>query len=196
MKLYQKVILCCLFAPIIHINFSNLFIYGVDVAMGFKPDKVTYFGVLGCYTYNWQYLVINSATLTKSVIMLIVGYYLNKHPNENYKLIGALLFFVIPFGYARDLAYFFLFKMNPINSWILKEEWKQVPIILFKTYYNYKLVFNFLALTYSIVSLYLCYKVICYYWNPHFRFLIFTLGVMVSAASTMLWYMCIGPLVY
>jgi hypothetical protein len=196
MKLYQKVILCCLLAPIFHINFSNLFIYGIDVAMGFKPEKITYFGVLGCYKETWMYLVMNTASFSKSIILLLLGYFLSKKPNENFKLLGALVLFYIPFGYVWDLGALLLFKVNPFNKWMLNEEWKQLPMFIFKTFYNYKLIFNFLALTYSIVSLYLCYKTIRYYWNPHFRFLIFTLGVMVSAASTILWYMCIGPLIY
>ncbi len=196
MKLYQKVIICCFIAPLIHINFSNLFIYGIDIAMGFKPDKVTYFGVLGCYTHNWQYLVINSASLTKSILLLMAGYHLSKHTNENYKLIGALLLFFIPFGYAKSFAYFLLFKVNTFNGWILKEEWKEVPIVIFRTYYNYKLVSNSLSLVYSLISLYLCYRVVRYYWSSNFRVLIFTWGVLASAISTIAWYLFIGPSVY
>lgn len=164
--------------------------------MGFKPDKVTYFGVLGCYTHNWQYLVINSASLTKSILLLMAGYHLSKHTNENYKLIGALLLFFIPFGYAKSFAYFLLFKVNTFNGWILKEEWKEMPIVIFRTYYNYKLVSNSLSLVYSLISLYLCYKVVRYYWSSNFRFLIFTLGVIVSAVSVIGWYLFLGPLLY
>lgn len=196
MKLYQKVILCCFFAPLIHINTSNLFIYGIDMAMGFKPYKLTYFGVLGCYTESWMYLVMNTASFGKSIILLLLGYFLSKKPNENFKLLGALILFFIPFGYAWDLGTLVLFKVNPFNKWMLNEEWKKLSIVIFKTYYNYKVALNIFSLIYSLTSLYLCYKIVRYYWSKNLRFLIFTLGVVASALSTIAWYFFIGPIVY
>lgn len=166
------------------------------MAMGFKPDKVTYFGVLGCYTHNWQYLVINSASLTKSILFLMAGYHLSKHTNENYKLIGALLLFFIPFGYAWDLGALLFFKVNPFNKWMLNEEWKQLPMVIFKTYFNYKIVLNIFSIIYSLISLYSCYKIVRYYWSKNFRFYMFTLGAVASALSTIAWYFFIGPIVY
>lgn len=196
MKLYPKVILCCFLAPLIHINASNLFIYGVDMAMGFKPYKVTYYGVLGCYTESWMYLVMNTASFSKSIVLLLLGYLLSKKPNENFKLIGALVLFFIPFGYAWDLGTLVFFKVNPFNKWMLNEEWKQLPMVIFKTYYNYKVVLNMFSLIYSLISLYLCYKIVRYYWSKSFRFYIFTLGAVASALSTIAWYFFIGPIVY
>jgi hypothetical protein len=166
------------------------------MAMGFKPNKVTYYGVLGCYTESWMYLVMNTASFCKSIVLLLLGYFLSKKPNENLKLLGALVLFYIPFGYAWDLGALLLFKVNPFNKWILNEEWKQLPMVIFKTYYNYKLVLNIFSSIYSLTSLYLCYKIVRYYWSKNFRFLVFTLGVFTSAISTITWYLFFGPHIY
>lgn len=196
MKLYLKVILCCLLAPLIHLNLSNLFIYGVDLCMGFQPIKVTYFGVLGCYTQTWMYLVINSASLTKSILLLTIGYKLSQHSNINYKLIGASFLCMIPFGYAEDLFMYIFYNQNPFSSWALKESWKQDSIIIFNTYYNYKLVLNSISLVYSVTSLYLCYKIVSYHWPTQLRLLMFTLGILASATSVIIWYLWLGPILY
>ena len=164
--------------------------------MGFKPYNVTYFGVLGCYTESWMYLVMNTASFSKSIFLLLLGYFLSKKYNENFKLLGALILFFIPFGYAWDIGTLLFFKVNPFNKWLLREEWKQLPMVIFKTYYSYKVALNIFSLIYSLTSLYLCFKIVRYYWNSNFRFLVFTIGIVASALSTITWYFFIGPMIY
>lgn len=164
--------------------------------MGFHPVKVTYFGVLGCYTNTWMYLVINSASLAKSVLFLTIGYKLNQYSNINYKLLGAGFLCMIPFAYTQDLFMYIFFKINPLNGWVLRESWKQDSIIIFGNYYNYKLVLNLIAIVYSSITLYLCYKIVRYYWPTQLRLLVFTLGILASAASVTTWYFWLGPKLY
>ena len=139
MRLYQKIILCCAVAPLVHINLSNAFIYLIDLAMGFKPDKVTFYGVLGCYTKPWMYQVMNVASFIKSGLLLYLGYYLSRKQTENSKLFGALLLFFIPYGFAWDLVEWILTQQQPFSFLQFNEQWKALPGGAFSTYYNYRI---------------------------------------------------------
>lgn len=196
MKLYQKVIVCCAAAPLVHINLSNVFIYLIDLAMGFKPEKVTYYGVLGCYTKPWMYQVMNLASFIKSGLLLYFGYKLSCKPTEHAKLLGALLLFFIPYGFAWDLVEWILTQHQPISFLQFNEQWKQLPGGIFLNYYNYRICLAVISILFHAISIYYCYRILKYYWPYKLRFYFLTWGTMASAFSVSVWYLALGKIIY
>ena len=188
--------MCCLAAPLVHINLSNAFIYLIDLAMGFTPEKVTYYGVLGCYTKPWMYQVINVASFVKSGLLLYYGYILSSKLTENSKIIGALLLFFIPYGFAWDLAEWILTQHQPFSFLQFNEYWKTLPGGIFLNYYNYRICLAIISILFHAISIYYSYRVVKYYWDNILRIYFFTWGVISSVFSVCVWYLALGKFIY
>lgn len=193
--LKYKIILIGLLAPAFHANLQNVISLGIGLLMGFKPAKVTYHGVLGCYPEVWMYLFYNAIAIPIIFILVYSGYLFSKQSNENKKLTGALLLFWVPLSILFMIAYslygltFFSFISN-------KTQLESTPFPLFGNMYIYRWVIAVLGYSLKIIYLYLCYQVIFKYWTPQMRFNFFTFGIAASAAGMFLWYFIAGPALY
>ncbi|MES2559099.1 MAG: hypothetical protein V4590_05130 [Bacteroidota bacterium] len=194
-SLKYKMVLCCLFAPAFHANFSNLTVLIFDKIIGFEPTRVTYFGVFGCHTESWMGVAYFFTFVPFNVALIWLGYTLSKHASVLHKLLGAVLLFTIPYTLGYELLNI-AFGYHPWAFLDYKEKGLLREVPVFGNSYTFAWVSfsvrHVLLLFYS----YLCYRVVFKYWDTQMRIYFFTYGAIACALGLYGWYFLVGPFVY
>jgi hypothetical protein len=164
-----KVILCCLVAPIFYANLHNLIVLTFDAAIGFKPVKITYFGVLGCMPDAWMYLAAFITFVPVGFTINMVGYTLSQKKQTAYKLIGAVLLFGVVFRMAEELLHIVVGGAHPLSFIRNKENYMLEVFPVFGNKYYFFWVRFVVEKSLLLFYFYLCYRVVKYYWDKRMR---------------------------
>lgn len=195
-SLKVKIVLCCLLAPFIDANFDNLIGLMFNYCIGLKPEKVTYFGVLGCPTETWMSVAGFFFIIPFSFGTNMLGYKLSQQDNVIYKLLGALLLYSFIFSFGKTMLFLVVGGSHPFSFLEYKIMSQERAVPLFGNMYTFLLVSRIIDTALRLFYLYLCYLVVFRYWDKQMRIYFFTYGAAACALGLYLWYFVLGPFFY
>jgi hypothetical protein len=193
-----RVVLICFLAPIVFINFwigEILIIYNL---IGFIPDKVTYYGVVGCITESWMYPPIFFSGLIIDFVIIISAYMLSKKASQNNKinltLFSAFLFYPVSNRWVNEIIHWL--KENYFGFIKRRAYLEEQHLSFFGNLYNYEWTEFIFHTIVSIFYLLLAYQIIFNHWEKKIRIQFFTFGLASCLAGKLFWHFFLGPMIY
>lgn len=193
-----RIILLCFLAPIVYANFflgETLIIYKV---IGFVPDKVKYYGIVGCPPENWMYAAISFSSIAIHLVILIAAFLLSKQASRNNRtnllLFSAFLFY--PAGTRIVFKAINFITGNPFSFIEHKISLEENHIGLFGSMYNYNWAQFIIGNLVTIVALIAAYQIIFKHWDKKLRIQFFTFGAVACLLGNLAWYYFLGPMIY
>jgi hypothetical protein len=184
------------------VNFWNGVFLLIDNLIGFTPDKVTYTGVVGCFTKYWMYPVTYLLSLPIGMAMTVGGFLLSKkafqNKNTNLMVFSAFFFYPVANGWAYRIIGLFTSKFSQSALWFIakKAHLQECHISLIGNLYNFHWITFIIGNLLSIFYLILAYKIILNHWDKIVRIQFFTFGFLFCVLGKLFWYFFLGPLIY
>jgi hypothetical protein len=192
------IILFCFLAPIFFLNLGNVIILVIDKLMGYSPDKITYYGIVGCYTNNWMIPVFFFVSTIIYLVIIVVAFFVSKKASEkNYThlmLLGAFLFYPAANRIINKIIN--AFTTNPLFFIEQKTYLEKQQVSFFGNLFNYDWVQFIFGNLLIFLYLILAYQIIFNHWNKKLRLQFFTFGLVSCFVGKIFWNLILGPAIY